>query len=73
MDNLKKFAQEIGLDQQAFNTCLDSGKYTEAVNRQNEFARKLGVQSTPSFLINGIPLVGAQPVEKFQALFEQLN
>ena len=27
----------------------NSGKYSEAVNRQNEFARKLGVQSTPSF------------------------
>ncbi len=73
MENLKKFAQEMGLDQEAFNSCLDTGKYTEAVNRQNEFAKKLGVQSTPSFLINGIPLVGAQPIEKFQALFEQLK
>jgi protein-disulfide isomerase len=70
-DNLKKFAQEMGLDTQAFNQCLDSGKYKDVVDAQAQFARQLGVQSTPSFLINGTPMVGAQSYEAFQQLFDQ--
>jgi protein-disulfide isomerase len=30
-----------------------------------QWATKLGINSTPTFFINGIPLVGAQPFEVF--------
>lgn len=71
-ENLKVFAQEIGLDSAVFDQCLDSGKYKDDVSQQGEFARQLGVQSTPSFLVNGTPMVGAQPFETFQQLIDQL-
>jgi protein-disulfide isomerase len=70
-EKLKALAKELGLDTQTFDECLDSGKYKSAVEQQSNFARQLGVQSTPSFIINGTPLVGAQPFEAFQQLFEQ--
>ena len=70
-DNLKKFAADMGLDTAAFNQCLDSGKFEEQVNKEKAFASQLGVQSTPSFLINGTPLVGAQPYEEFVKIFNQ--
>ena len=72
-DNLKKFADDLGLDTDAFNECLDSGKYTEAVNAQANTARQIGVRSTPTFAVNGVPLVGALPFDSFkQVIDEQL-
>jgi len=49
---------------------MDSGKYTEAVQQMSQVARQIGVQSTPSFAINGQALVGAQPFDVFQQIIE---
>lgn len=65
-DNLKRFAVELGLDSKAFDGCLDSGKYTTVVQKESQAAQSLGVSSTPTFLINGKPLIGAQPFEVFR-------
>lgn len=67
---LKELAGDLGLDQQAFDACLDSGKYEAVVNGQGEFSQSIGVRSTPSFLINGQPLIGAQSFEAFQQVIE---
>lgn len=69
-ENLKKFAADLGLDTETFNECLDSGKHTITVQSETNAARSLGVQSTPSFLINGRPVIGAQPFEVFQQYIE---
>jgi protein-disulfide isomerase len=69
-DNLKKFAAELSLDQTKFDECLDSGKYTSLVTAQTSFGQQLGVQSTPSFIVNDQPVIGAQPFETFQKLIE---
>lgn len=68
--NLKQFAQTLGLDPTAFNECLDSGKHTEAVQADSSFAQALGVRSTPSFVVNGQPLIGGQPFEVFQEMID---
>ncbi len=70
-DNLKQIAAGMGLDTAVFNECLDSGKYTQQVQSDTAIAQRIGVQSTPSFLVNGQPLVGAQPFEKFQEIIER--
>jgi protein-disulfide isomerase len=71
-DNLKAFAVQLGLDAETFNECLDSGKYTEIVQQESAWARSLGVQSTPTFILNGQGLVGAQPFEVFQQAIDAL-
>jgi protein-disulfide isomerase len=70
-ENLKQFGAALGLDTGAFDECLDSGKYAEIVQGETNAARSLGVQSTPTFLINGQPVVGAQPFEVFQQIIEE--
>lgn len=65
-DNLKKFSEDLGLDTSAFNECLDSGKYTQLIQDESSTASSIGVRSTPTFLINGQAVVGAQPFEIFQ-------
>lgn len=69
-DNLKQFAVDLGLDTGAFNTCLDSGKYSALVSTETATVQSLGVRGTPAFLVNGRPLVGAQPFEAFQQIIE---
>lgn len=65
------FAQELGLNIQDFQACLESERSAEEVTSDVELASSIGVQGTPSFFINGIPLVGAQPIENFKKIMDQ--
>ena len=67
---LKTWAGEIGLNTSSFNSCLDSGKYKEEVAKDTADGIEAGVTGTPSFFINGILIVGAQPFSAFQAAIE---
>ncbi len=69
-DKLKGFAAELKLDTNAFNTCIDSGKYTQQVQQDNRAAAALGVDTTPTFLINGQSVIGALPFASFQQAIE---
>ena len=71
MDLFTQFAQELNLNMDDFNTCLSSGKYADEVQADYEWAANLGISSTPTFFINGIPMVGAQPFENFKSLIDQ--
>ena len=69
-DNLKQLAVEIGLNGQQFDACVDSDQHVTTVQNEVQFARSLGVSSTPSFLVNGQPVVGAQPFDVFKQIIE---
>jgi len=71
-DNLKKIAEGLGLDTSAFNECFDSGKYKRLIQDDSNAASSLGVRSTPTFLINGQAIVGAQPFDVFQQTIDSL-
>jgi len=62
----------MGLDTQKFNTCLDSGKYTQFVKDQTTIGRQLGVKSTPTFAVNGQAVVGAQSFDTFKQTIDAL-
>lgn len=68
---LGEYAMKAGLDLAAFERCLASGTHTDAVQRDVEHARRLGVDSTPTFFVNGQLLTGAQPLEAFVRLVER--
>jgi protein-disulfide isomerase len=53
VDKLKEYAGELKLDRTRFDTALDSGKFTEAVQRDVEDGMKLGINGTPALFING--------------------
>ena len=71
MGNLKHYAKELGLNAVAFNQCLDSGKYSQKVDAETGLGSTLGLRGTPSFFINGRPLIGAHPFETFQLVIEE--
>jgi protein-disulfide isomerase len=66
VDVFKDYAAELDLDTAAFDACLDGGRWTDAVNADFEEGVNLGVRGTPTFFIDGYPLVGAQPYQVFQ-------
>lgn len=70
-DNLKQFGVDLGLDKASFSACIDSGKYTQVVQQQTQLLEQLGVQSTPTFLVNTTPVQGADTFDKFSQLIEQ--
>jgi protein-disulfide isomerase len=70
-EQLKSYAQEVGLDVPAFEQCLNSGTYQATVQREVEEGTRLGVTGTPTFFVNGRLLVGAQPLAAFVSVIEE--
>jgi predicted DsbA family dithiol-disulfide isomerase len=68
---LKASAAALGLNADAFNQCLDSGKFADAVREDMAVGEKLGVNSTPTVYINGRAVIGAQPFEVFRSIIEE--
>ncbi|MBI4300842.1 MAG: DsbA family protein [Chloroflexi bacterium] len=56
--NLKRFAKELGLDTNAFDSCLDSGKYSKTVQDDKKEGDRKGVQYTPTLFVDGQKIVG---------------
>jgi protein-disulfide isomerase len=63
---LKGYAGQIGLDQVTFDECLDSGTHAAEVQQDFRDGQAAGVSGTPTFFVNGVKLVGAQPFSAFQ-------
>ena len=71
---LKAEAQKLGLDQNKFNSCLDSGSKATLVKADSDDGVKLGINGTPGFFINGRLINGAVPFDQFKTIIdEELN
>jgi predicted DsbA family dithiol-disulfide isomerase len=71
---LRSAAQEAGLDDEAMQRDVESGKYTESVNEQVQWAYQIGVSGVPTYVITDrYALVGAQPYEVFKNALEQIE
>ena len=66
-----QYAQELGLDLNSFETCVAERRYQENVQSDLDFALGLGVRSTPTFFINGLAVVGAQPLNVFKQVIDK--
>jgi protein-disulfide isomerase len=63
-------AGDLGLDVDQFTADMDSDDVAAAVDTNSSDAIAIGVTSIPSFVINGTPIVGAQPTEVFVQTIE---
>jgi protein-disulfide isomerase len=50
---LKEYASQLALDRQKFDAALDSGKFSDQVQRDVRDALRLGVNGTPTIYVNG--------------------
>ena len=69
--NLKSFASALSVDRPSFDACIDSGAYKGVVDRDFDEVRGLGLTGTPTFLINGQRIVGAQSFSIFAGAIDK--
>lgn len=69
-ETYRAYAAEAGLDPDALIACIESGQMAAEVEADARYAAGLGVTGTPTFFINGVPLVGAQPLQAFQQVID---
>ncbi len=68
----EKLASGLNLKLNEFNSCLTSKKYQAQVKKDMATGEKYGISGTPTFMINGQKLVGAQPYSVFQQIIDGL-
>ncbi|MBF0138449.1 MAG: thioredoxin domain-containing protein [Magnetococcus sp. DMHC-1] len=67
---LKEMAAKQKLDTAKFDQCLTSGKHAARIQSDLAEGENLGVNGTPAFFINGIPLVGARPLSEYKRIID---
>jgi protein-disulfide isomerase len=60
---LGSYAEEIGLDAETFNDCLEAGEAATEVQSDFLAGQTLGVNATPYFFVNDLPVRGGKPIE----------
>lgn len=69
---LERIGRQAGVpDLQDYLDAIKSERYQNEIRTDADEGSYLGVTTTPSFLINGIPVVGAQPTSDFVHLIEK--
>lgn len=71
--HLERDAERLGLDMARFRACLQSGEGMEAVKRDIAEAVKIGVPSTPTYVINGVPMAGMLNPATFEEMAAALR
>lgn len=64
-DSLVELAADLGLDTDQFIQDMQSEQVQEHIETNQSLGTDLGAYSTPSFIVDGQPMVGAQPTEVF--------
>lgn len=70
-DNLTRLAEEADVDPAEMEESLTASEHQQAVGSDFEEGQQSGITGTPTFIINGETIVGAQPKEKFERAIEE--
>jgi len=71
-ENYERWAQQAGVTELGkFKAGLASHKWASKVEQDEALSRQINIDGTPAFFINGAPISGAQPYDKFKALIDQ--
>ena len=71
ISSLVLYAKELTLNESTFNDCLNSGRMAPKVQKDVNDGLDYGVSGTPTFFINGVELVGAQPYSAFKQVIDK--
>lgn len=76
ISTFKQFALNLGLKQESFDSCLDSGKYFDEVNKDLADGRSNKISGTPAFFIGNDKLgytsiFGAKSFSDFQSIIDK--
>jgi len=68
---LEAYAKQIGLDPAKFAKALDETSHKAAIEADSKVAKDAEISGTPSFVINGYFVSGAQPFARFRRLIDR--
>jgi len=71
INDLKLYASQVGLNQELFDVCLDSGKYENEVKQDFNDGVLAGVRGTPTWFIEGVRVEGVIPLQIFKKVIEE--
>lgn len=71
-DDLITFAEELNMNVETFEECLDSGQYTDEVIEDYADGFEAGVRGTPTFFINGNRIPGAIPADILELIVDSV-
>ncbi len=76
ISTFSQYATDVGLEQQQFDSCLESGKYLKEVQKDLSDGKDYGVTGTPGFFIGNeeigfVKISGAQPYGSFATIIEE--
>lgn len=69
----KETAQELGLDLKRLEADIAGQAVKDKIEADVQEAKRFGFTGTPGFLVNGIPVKGAYPIEHFDMIIERLE
>ena len=70
---LKSIAKELRVDMKRLEIDVKSEVVQKRIDEDMAEAGKFGFQGTPGFIINGIPVKGAYPINHFEGIVEELK
>jgi protein-disulfide isomerase len=68
---LKEYARTVGLQMDQYDECMEQQRHTARIAAGKQEGLALGVNSTPSFIIGGVLVIGALPYDSVLALVER--
>ena len=69
---LFQISKQAGYTQESFNSCLQNTELLEKIRAVRAAGEKLGVESTPTFFVNGEKYPGNKSIEAFSAIIDPL-
>jgi protein-disulfide isomerase len=67
----EQWAVEAGIDRQAFRRAYAAKRYAPKVDADVALAERIGARATPTFRVNGVAIVGAQPLAAFRRVIDR--
>jgi protein-disulfide isomerase len=65
------YAAEVGADVAEIGECIADGRVEPRIDQARRFSLLSGVRGTPTFLIDGFPLMGALPIEFLRDILQR--
>ncbi len=70
-DRLAHLATELGLQMEPFSQCLNAAKFQAQLEKDIEEAKKFGLNTTPTLVINNRLVSGAPPPDRFKQIIDE--
>lgn len=71
LENLVKYAKSAGLDTADFENCISGDDYQQAYLNDRSYAQSVGINATPTFLVNGQIVSASELVNTVESLLEK--